>query len=132
MPPFPRKDAEEQIVSLAKANDVSIRWIAGRDWYYESEAYARARLVRIPKPYNARQYLTALHEIGHVCTYHLVPTNATHTERQLMDEAAAWGWAMDHIDHLFERSLAEADYHAVIGKGFATHCWNASETGLLT
>lgn len=132
MPTFPRKDAEKQLKRLAKSNDIAIRWIAGRNWLYEAEAYARARLVRIPRPNNARQYLTALHEMGHVMTYHLIPSNASASERRLMDEAAAWGWAMDHIDHTFERALAESDYHAIIGRGFATHCWTASETGLLT
>lgn len=129
-----RKDAETYLRSLGRRHHINIRWLVGRDWHEKAEAIVSAaaglRLVRIPRPNNARQFLVALHEFGHILGP--LPDDArlladwSTGEWKLASEGAAWGWAMEHIPVDLDLAMTEDDLKRTVGAGLSTHAWTVA------
>lgn len=118
--PWKRNVATEHLRQLARDHDLRITW--ARDWM---NSEASSCCVAIPRPWNARLYLVALHEFGHV----LDPlarrldrdVRPTVIDRDYMAcEGAATGWAIAHVHDDLVAALPDnaVDY---LGYGFRTH-----------
>jgi hypothetical protein len=130
--PWKRNVAEVHIRTLARRHGIAIRYLRGRNWMEDAESSESAQLVHIPHPNNARQYLVALHELGHLIGPVGVSTRDEHPDWSsdtfhLITEAAAWGWAVEHIHGDLDRSIAHLDFAKTVGYGFLTHCWAVAE-----
>lgn len=124
--PWKRNLARVHLTTLAGREGIKIKWVNGRGWMDKAEAFGVARVVVIPKPYNAVQYLVALHEFGHVLAK---MTWADRTgfeigEAKMMYEAAAWGWAVTHIHPTLDKLIDEKHFQRSLGVALATHAWD--------
>lgn len=103
MKPWPRKLAQAHLLTLAARHDVEIVWrlLSEHD---NMEASIAARTVWVPRPYNFRMYLIALHEFGHILSplavklHYANTTGTADLQGYLACEGAAWGWAAENID----------------------------------
>jgi hypothetical protein len=130
-----RKVAERHLLSIARLNGLKIRWLSGRHWHTEAEAQGTAQRVLIPKPNNQLQYLVALHEFGHllgpfpiVARPGLPLVNATDIgaspgQYALLMEAAAWGWAIEHIANELEFCFTPKHIEKAAGEPLAAYVW---------
>lgn len=95
-----RARAAEHITELGKANNIRVRRVSS---WEKSGAFRATRIVYVAREMDTvMAYLAALHEFGHI----LYPPSAKRHERAHADlavevtcEAAAWGWALKHVDH---------------------------------
>lgn len=129
---WPKKAAEKHLRRLARQSGIRVHWVKGRDWLHKCEAYEAARMVSIPRPNNQRQYLVGLHEIGHILGP--MPNSSrndwpgTPGQFFMAMEAAAWGWAVEHIDHeLYVLIPDPEDFDATVGRGMSSHAWHVAE-----
>lgn len=136
MPRVPKLDqhwrrniAEVHLVTIAKRNGIRIEWVKGRDWMEQAGAYEAAKQVDIPHPHTARQYLVALHELGHLLGV-LRSTGRGDSQYDTtpgawiyLNEASAWAWAIEHIHSDLEHLCRARDYDRVIGQSMSTHAW---------
>lgn len=124
--PWKRGLAKTHLVTLLKLHDIKATWISGPDWLHKSESWFASRMVTIPKPYTPQQYLVALHEIGHILAVirWADRTGYPVAEYKLMYEAAAWGWAVEHIHPQLDQRMPEKTFLRIIGEGFASHAWD--------
>lgn len=125
-PRWPRADATDHIRELARANGIRIRW--AQQWHQSTST--DAHVIVVPKPYNARLYMVALHELGHLVdplSRRLwAATERTHNRYRARDylacEAAATGWAIVNADpqlvELFPPSDVSMDY---LTRGIRSH-----------
>lgn len=121
-----RNTAYVHLTTLAKKHGVKLRWVGGPGWLTKSEASYVARLVHIPRPYNPRQYLTALHELGHILGPFQVREEVDHlsaTAYQILSEAGAWAWAVEHIHSDLVDAIQLDDIKRVAGHGFSSHLY---------
>lgn len=129
---WPRKDAERHLRRIARKHGIRVHWVKGRNWIHEAEAYEAARQISIPRPHNQRQYLVALHEMGHI----LGPMpNSSRGDWPgspgtflMAMEGAAWGWAVEHMDHDLALLVSSPeDFTASVGRCLASHAWNVAD-----
>jgi hypothetical protein len=126
---WPKKEAEQYLRKLGRKHKVKIHWIKGRDWQYKAAASETARMVDIPRPYNVRQFLVALHEFGHIVgpmpNSRRLDYDMTPGEFKLMMEAAAWAWAMEHVpDTIYHKHVTLRAVAATAGTGLCSHAWS--------
>lgn len=121
---------------MAREHHISIHWKNGRGWmdkaHTTTSAAADLSIAVIPRPNNARQFLVAMHEFGHILgplprserlSHHWTPG-----EWELIEEAAAWGWAMEHIPDDLDRAITELDFEKTVNHCFGTHAWSVAHT----
>lgn len=111
-----RTDATLHLEATARRHKILIAW-RRRTWR-RYEAHVDTRMVFIGEPHTARDYLAALHEMGHIVSRHSVA--AGKRKDCLTEEAAAWDWALRNAsvsmrEHLTERHRRE------IGGAWATY-----------
>lgn len=132
--PWRRAEALAQLKRLARDNRIHVHWRNGPGWLNEAMAHTSAsagrRTVVIPRPYNARQYLVALHEFGHLLGPLPEAQRLAHpwtsAEWKLISEGAAWGWAMEHIPDRLDVAITAHDLACTAGTGFWTHAWDVA------
>lgn len=129
--PFSRNIAKVHVSTLLSTNDIAVKWLEGRDWFWLASASHTAWRVEIPRPTSPKRYLVALHEIGHLLGP-IAPGHRTENpdwtpgQFTLIEEAAAWAWAAEHIHDAIDMSLTEAHYRSVVGEGFTKHTFAVS------
>lgn len=111
-----KTDARIDLERVARKHRITIVWRA-RGWRHY-EASVTTRLVFIGEVHSPREYLAALHEMGHIASRHA--RGAMNRKAVLTEEAAAWDWAVTHadptlLDYLTTRHKAE------IGGAWATY-----------
>lgn len=122
-PRWSRKLAEAHLIALSVRHDIDIIWLTGSDWQH-AEAFHVSGTVRIPRPYNMRYFLVALHEFGHLLDPTARKLWAQHPDviaEYQACEAAAWGWALQNVP-------ADLQRHLTKGEVFQTHrtlAWSA-------
>jgi hypothetical protein len=114
---FPRAAAIEHVRELAKQHNLVISWV--KKW--ETSTAIQPNRLFIPRPWSGKLYLVALHEIGHFVD----PTAKRHWETTrvrdyLVSEAAATGWAIEHIDPGVAEAMLMDDF-AYLADGFKGH-----------
>lgn len=100
MTPAQRARAAEHIVELGRKHHIKVRRVSTWD---HSAAFRTTRIVYVPREIKQPiDYLCALHEFGHI----LYRPSAVRSEAsagciavEMTCEAAAWGWALKHVDH---------------------------------
>lgn len=116
----------QHVRDLAKEYGARITW--EQRWHLSSSD-DRNNLV-IPKPYNARLYMVCLHELGHIADPLARKlwdaTERTHNLHRSRDylacEAAATGWAIDHIDPQLSDLMPPPDVAMdYLTRGIRTH-----------
>lgn len=76
------------------------------------------RIVWVPRVRTHMDYLTSLHEFGHVLDRRAAKlSTADDTASEIVMEAAAWAWALRHIDRAVIGEMSESLRHE-IGR-----CW---------
>lgn len=111
--------ATEHIDQLAAEHRITVR--RSKTWL-TSEADIPTRQVFVAaKLRTATDYLASLHEIGHIVDR----TARAHRDRQftarrheryreaLVEEAAAWAWAVEHALPAMRRAMTQADWRRV-------------------
>jgi hypothetical protein len=79
-----RDEMREHIISLCKANDITISWC---ERSHQAHAMREFDEVCIPATKSEISYAVALHEIGHVLGKY------QHSEQVMVRERWAWKWA---------------------------------------
>lgn len=130
--PWKRNVAEVHLRTLCRTHGIAIRYVRGRNWMHLSESSETARQVHIPHPNNARQYLVALHEIGHLLGPIGVSSRNDYPDwgspmHHILCEASAWGWAVEHIHTDLDMSIGYVDFAKTLGRGLLTHSWSMAE-----
>jgi hypothetical protein len=112
-----REVAEAHVKKLARRHQIRVR--RTKNWI-NSEADFVTRQIFCPAEFRTGlDYLIALHEIGHLMT----PDAEPHIFYEpgiasvLRDEAAAWGWALEHADPDLIEAMTKTDWRRV------GHCW---------
>jgi hypothetical protein len=124
-----RNVATVHLNTIAKRNGIKIRWVKGRNWMEDSGAYEVAKMVYMPRPYTAKQYLVALHELGHLLGTlkssgrHELNVDSTPGAYIYLAEASAWAWAIEHTHPELEEAIMRGDYAATVGAGMTSHAW---------
>jgi hypothetical protein len=119
--------ARSHIGALARQHDVTVNWSTrGRK---AAEAHIGTRQVWIPRRmYGVIDYLTALHEIGHVVApiaHECSPADSL--SGRLAIEGAAWGWALENADPYFADRMSGADWRSLL-EMFSSHATVAVRT----
>lgn len=109
-------DARAHLLAVARKHKITVVWRA-RGWRHY-EANVTTRLVFIGAPRTPRDYLAALHEMGHVASRHA--RGAMNRKAHLTEEGAAWDWAIAHAspEHLRQVTRRHA---AEIGGAWASY-----------
>lgn len=118
-----REAAAWHVETVASRNRVKVRFTRT---LLTAEAVLLTRQAFVPKITRGIEYLAALHEIGHICdrsarSWHERPG----VRSEMMNEAAAWGWAVEHADPYLLSKLNAADWRHV-GALWATYCSSMS------
>lgn len=99
MTPAQRARAAEHIIELGRQHRIRVRRVST---WEKSGAFRTTRIVYVPREIRRPiDYLCALHEFGHILYR---PSAARHEASagciavEMTCEAAAWGWALKHVD----------------------------------
>jgi hypothetical protein len=122
--------AKVHLSTLVNKHGIRVRWCNGRNWMSDALAYHAAWQVTIPHPYTVRQYMVALHELGHLLgpigpdARNALP--ATEGEHQLLWEASAWGWAVTNVHAGLYEAITPKVWDSLIAETLGGHLWEMS------
>lgn len=117
-PVFDRAAARTHLRQLAAEMGVTIVWVSG---YTLAEAWVDERTACLPRIRSGRDYLVALHELGHILSPHaagLVDAGVLYDE--ISCEGYAWAWAASHADPVIADSISARDW-ALAAKCFTSY-----------
>lgn len=106
----------EHIEKLARQHGIMVNWRTRGFRRYE--AVVEYRSIWVGQPTSPAKYLGALHEMGHC-----VDAHAAYARRHgstLIEEAAAWDWALRHADPALVGKVSE-QLRNRIGTAWATY-----------
>lgn len=104
--PAQRARATAHIAKLAKTKNVKVRRVSN---WEKGAARPDLRVVWIPKVRTHMDYLTAMHELGHVLDRRAAKLHGNEdTASEIVMEAAAWAWALKHVDRTVTGEMSEA------------------------
>jgi hypothetical protein len=102
------------------AADAGLELIMRGGWT-KAEAWVEERAVRVPAIRSGRDYLVALHELGHILSPH---ARGLHEAGVLYDEIScegyAWAWAAAHAEPALAIAISAREW-ALAGKGFVSY-----------
>lgn len=98
------------------------RWVEGANAWEKAEAEPFTRTVWLPRPTNMRNYLSALHELGHICDPEAYRLRNYGQDARLMlaMESYAWGWGFNMIAPEVRERVTKSDI-VWMGKCIASH-----------
>lgn len=103
-----RARAEAHVRTLGRKNGVIVRRVST---WEKAAARPDLRVVWVPTMRSAQDYLTALHEFGHVLDRRAAKLYSQggyeDTATELVMEAAAWAWGLKHADREVVGEMSE-------------------------
>lgn len=117
MTPDEQRAARKHLLRLAQRHGIQINWRPQRRWD-QFEAHVGERIIWVRKTWTLMDYVTTLHEIGHV-VLGADPTNGHRAEL----EAACWEWAVKKMRPAARRSLTAEDWDLIAGAWVSNLRW---------
>lgn len=110
-----RKLAQNHVDRLIRAHNLTLVQDRPAE---QAKIILETRTVYGPKLRTVTDYLTTLHEIGHIVstqslgwgTRHARSRGRRRTHDRFMSEAAAWAWAYQHASPTILKQASERDY----------------------
>lgn len=110
MTPAQRARAAEHIIELGRRHTIKVRRVST---WEKAAARPDLRVVWVPRVRTKMDYVVALHEFGHVLDrraarlYAREGDEPADTANEIVMEAAAWAWALKHLDRTVVGEMSE-------------------------